>query len=139
MVFEEITKDLYIAVHQPIPVPDHEWQDLRDAVADAASRGATLKILVRAEGEGGPNVKQRAEVAEALSSGAMRISVLTHGVVIKGIVTALRWLKGVDARAFAPTDWSQALAHLQAGPEGDKALARLLQVQDELRAARRQA
>lgn len=101
---------LMVAVHSPEPPTDDEWTRWVGLGLEASTNA--LRLFVETNGFGGPNAKQRKQLAENLRRFGMRCAIMTSSPVIRGIVTAVAWLN-VDLRAFAPGDHAAAASYLQ--------------------------
>lgn len=100
---------VYVAIHDTAPPTAAEWADWLALMREP--RDAQPRFYVESHG-GGPDAKQRRELAEVFDTATMRVAVLTDSLVVRGILTALAWL-GFSQRAFAPSDQRAAFAFLE--------------------------
>jgi hypothetical protein len=98
-----------LGVHDAAPPTDEEWNRWLAFAREAAN--VNLRLLVETTGQGGPNAKQRKQLAEVLSGRDVRCAILSDSMFVRGVVTAVAWL-GVELRAFPPGDLSSACGYL---------------------------
>ena len=113
---------------------DHEWALLVDAVRSQAS--ALMGIVIVTPSGKGPNAGQRkqiAAVAEHFSKSFRGVALLTDSVVVRGALTAIRWLnpQGPVAEPFALQGLEGALDFLKLDAE------QKIEVRDLLKALER--
>jgi hypothetical protein len=103
-----------IALHGSEPPTDDEWDGYMalgrgffEQNPNGDMRGFTVTL------GGGPTSKQRAVLAEFFKGRPSPLAaVVTESVIARGIVTAIRWLSGVQGRAFRFRDYGQALEYV---------------------------
>jgi hypothetical protein len=115
-----------VQVHLADPTSE-EWTAMVDFMV--ARKQVIKAVLAIGRGSGGPNSKQREQLAGAVKEmhPGMPFALLTDSVVTRGILTALNWLtnKQDESRTFPPTDLEQALSFLKLG-DAEKAATRAL-------------
>jgi hypothetical protein len=97
-----------LVAHADKPPSDEEW---RLYVHECAELGYFRGGIALTDGHG-PNASQRAMVVEHQGLLEVPFAIVTSSVVVRGIVTALRWL-GKDIRAFSPSELPEALLYLK--------------------------
>lgn len=112
MLFERVGEDLIVSVHSPNPVTDEEWDGLIAAANETIEKYGRLRVLVRSEGMGGPNGLQRAKLEALAARAEIKAVVLTDSKILRGVATALSWVKGMSIRPLAPDDRAGAIAYL---------------------------
>ena len=110
----ERTVDHVLAVsHAPEPMSDDEWDDFLGVLRETVEQHGRADVIVSAHGKGGPTVTQRARLSELGSEvGGIRMAVVTDSPFLRGTVTALRWMKTIDARSFSSHDEEKAVNYL---------------------------
>lgn len=126
----QVAVDHVLAVaHTPEPVSPEEWETFLSLVRSTLEREGRVAVLVRADGEGGPDVNQRASLSALAEHGEVRMAVLTDSAFLKGAVVALRWAGTIDARVFEPGQESTAIEHLAlSATQAGRALALMHQL-----------
>jgi hypothetical protein len=99
-----------VGVHDAQPPTDAEWS--RWITLGRTSSESELRLIVETRGQGGPNAKQRRELADSLSRFELRCAILSDSLMVRGVVTAVAWL-GVALRAFQPGDHRRAAEYLE--------------------------
>lgn len=106
---------ILLALHSTKTPETEGWDTYLDAYEDGVKKwGKKLLGSLAVTDGGGPDAKQRAELAHRLIQPYPHIrgAVVTNSVIARGIITAISWLKG-NARAFGPNGLGDALEHLQ--------------------------
>ena len=98
-----------IVVHSSAAPTATEWK--RFAEDYRRDRASLTRMYVHTNG-GGPSSSQRREIADAMGDVPLRAVVLTDSLVVRGIVTAMSWLKGDFMRAFSQKDSDGAMRYL---------------------------
>jgi len=114
LTFEEVSGYFVVAQGQR-PATATQWAELCGALARA--RQQVRGLLVYSAG-GAPDVHQRSELARIHQRSPFRVAVLSDSAVVRGAITALRWLD-VEAKSFPPNDGDLALDWLFA-PENER-------------------
>ncbi len=129
METRRLDEGVFLAAHQPVPIPDSEWDPFVETLRADIKRTGVVRVLVRTDAKGGPNVSQRFSIGQLTRLGELRVAVLTRSASIRGIVTALNWISRVEAKAFAPAEAAAAAAHLGLhGGAADDALEALREI-----------
>ena len=100
---------LYIAVHDSKPPTEEEWERWLDLCR--LREGRDMRCLVDTRG-GGPDPRQRKQLAEVLQKLDGRSAIVTDSLLVRGIITALAWL-GAPVRGFKPDDEAAAVDFLE--------------------------
>jgi hypothetical protein len=115
-ILREEYGNLTVAAHIADSLPDEEWTEYVEALKRTQEAYGSARELVLNLSRGGPNAAQRKYVAEQLDPRAIETAVLSGNFIVRGMVTALGWLRLSTIRAFPPEAYDQAAAHL--GIEG---------------------
>lgn len=103
---------LMLLVHSDESPAQEEWRAYASELVTAV-RQRDIDALVVFTDSAGPSPSQRKAVAVVSEvNKAFQTTVITHAAFARGIVTALSWL-GVNIKAFAPSEATNALAHAQ--------------------------
>jgi hypothetical protein len=103
------------------PIPNSVWGLHLDGVdewlTEVARNQADYVGLTVAEGYG-PNASQRLKWQEMQKKHpprpeGTRISLITDGVLMRGVATALGWFGRADFRAYSPANWRDAFSYMQ--------------------------
>jgi hypothetical protein len=105
-----------VSAHIASVLTNEEWAEYVDGLAIVQQQHGRVRELVVNLSSGGPNAAQRKYLTEHVDFRGVRTAVLTSNVVVRGMVTALAWLRLSTVRAFAPSEFDEAAAHL--GIEG---------------------
>lgn len=97
-----------LVVHADKPPSDEEW---RLYVEECAARVGGLRGGVALTDGHGPNAAQRGLVVDEEGLIDVPFAIVTGSVVVRGIVTALRWL-GKNIKAFSPAEIGDAFVYL---------------------------
>jgi hypothetical protein len=111
MAFREIGT-LLIEVHGTQEVTNEEWNEFLRTARKAALQGCKNVLVVTAGW--GPNAVQRNAARDAVGDLDVRAAVVSDAPLIRGIVTALSWLKPT-IRSFPNKNGAgilDAMAHL---------------------------
>lgn len=116
-IFEFADCDLIVALHNDIACSDAEWDSyLALLIPYKVKRRATdrLRGFTLTDG-GGPNAKQRNRLVQTvdttLESKLFRGAVISESATIRGIVTALQWLRPSGLKCFSPQQLGLAAAY----------------------------
>ena len=103
---------LYIR-HRAQQVSDREWKEMLDDLGEYLSSNKVLRTLVKTD-NAGPNPKQRNALNELmlLKGASSRTAVMSTSILVRGIVTALSWMRTQDIRSFGDEDYAGALRFL---------------------------
>jgi hypothetical protein len=108
---------LALYLHTEQDPSDAEWtagcQAFRQLRKQCGEHTASLRTLVISDG-GAPNTRQRAQFFRPNVGGRHRASVISVALsnpVKRGIATAITWLNP-HFRAFEPSHWAEAFAHV---------------------------
>jgi hypothetical protein len=119
------------AAHTPDPVDPVEWEGFLASLRLMLQNEGRVAVLVRASGQGGPDVNQRASLSALGELGEVKMAVLTESALLKGAVMALRWMNAIDVQAFSPEKEDFAVRHLGLDAEqAGRTLALLHQLSD---------
>jgi hypothetical protein len=106
---------IMILVHGEANVTREEWSDLRRLAEENYRKPADERVngyLIVTDG-GGPTSAQRAEVSEYWQGKeAPKFAVVSDSALVRGIVTALQWLKLSKMTAFRSANIDSAIAHV---------------------------
>jgi hypothetical protein len=109
--FEEAR--LIVLVHGESAPSDDEWEPYIALLNETYYTGRLRRVFVFGDGPG-PNARQREKLHYKASHGPLRISVVTHSLLARGIVTALSWF--YEIRAYAPGEVEGAFDYLTLQP-----------------------
>jgi hypothetical protein len=105
-----VVGDLFLALFGKEAPTAAEWRGYMDFLL--AHRYTLRAAVIFTEG-GGPTVSQRAEMHEKLPEfSANKAAIITDSSVVRGIVTAFRWLGAVNWVAFSPDRLQAALQYV---------------------------
>ena len=106
------TPKIAVAVYGESGPTESEWKEYLRVLSKL--EGSGNKLLVMTAG-GGPNTIQREELERLTVSldEQVRAAIVTTSRVVRGIVTALRWFRSDNYRAFDPKDLKAAFTYLQ--------------------------
>ena len=114
-----------VLVHGDRP-PDNEGflAFLSELEAIAKTRGS-VRVLVYAAGDGGPNATQRAALRK-LAPLPMRSALVTDSPAMRAVVTAVSWVMKQPLRAFPTKEAPTALDFLEVGTAEKLSICRML-------------
>ncbi len=101
--------------HRSLAVSEHDWQRLLDDIASVAGQGGTVRVLVKTD-DAGPNPSQRNRLHLLVKSrnAKLIVAVMSGSLLIRGMVTALSWMRTLEIRSFGEVDYAPALEFLDA-------------------------
>jgi hypothetical protein len=109
----------YVIVLHTSAAPDAaEWQDFVAAVSTTMT-SATDRVCAFAVSEGGgPNSAQRRALADAFGMGKAppHTRVFTNSAFVRGIVTAIEWMRAFPIQAHSPDDFARACVECGLSP-----------------------
>jgi hypothetical protein len=106
------------------------WNAYVDAIEKLlATSRSRVHVFVATDG-GGPDPAQRRALARAFERGDALTHVFTNDVVVRGIVTAFRWIAGTRAVAHQPRDFGRVCG--EAGHDSAEVLACMSAAQSDL-------
>ena len=119
--FQTLEDRIVVACHAPTAVEDADYAPLIRELQRVAEARGSVKLLMRTEDRGGPNVDQRAELNKVANYGNVQLAVLTDSKWCKGVAAAIRWSGAIEVKCFG-TDRTDHLrqwldlepAHLEA-------------------------
>lgn len=100
---------LMVLVHNDEAPTDAEWDTYAATLHALYAKQGIERILVFGDGPG-PNARQRQKL-HYKGATPVQTAVVTHSVIARGIVTALRWF--FEIRAFAPAEMDEAFEYLR--------------------------
>jgi hypothetical protein len=117
MVFKRINH-LFIVLHTEAPPSEAEWKNYIDTTLETSRMPVIgferMRHLIFTKG-GGPNAGMRAYSNRMLEGRTVMAAVVSDSTLVRGIVNAAALFnKGI--KAFSPTDWPRAFAHLNVDP-----------------------
>ena len=112
VLFEETSPSVIVVAHSERTPSDEEFDALFELVDRVVDQYGYAKLLVRAEGSGGPGAHQRKRLARTEWSGRLQIALCTESPTIRGIGTALKWLGLSRIRTFGPHELNLAVRFL---------------------------
>ncbi|HET9931525.1 MAG TPA: hypothetical protein VFQ35_12585 [Polyangiaceae bacterium] len=109
-------KTYFVLLHSEATPEEARWNAYLDAIsrALAGSVGRT-HVFVATDG-GGPDPAQRKALARVFEQGDALTHVFTTSVVVRGIVTAFRWIAGTRAVAHQPQDFGRTCVEVGHDP-----------------------
>lgn len=114
-VWQDGTTALLLSVHgEPAPT-DEEWHRYCEWIPGLLSHPNAAAIVIT-DG-GAPSSAQREQMRKALGTAARWTAVITDKVMVRGVVTAIRWFNP-KVCAFAPWELPEALKFV--GVSGDQ-------------------
>ena len=109
----------YLIVLHTAQAPDaEEWRNcIAAGEAAAATARGTLHAFVITDG-GGPDSKQRKELAKAIAGLGVHLSahVFTNSARVRGISTALRWMNLSTPDVYRPGEFAALCADVRVSP-----------------------
>jgi hypothetical protein len=122
MASKLLAQDLMLVFHNEQPPSEGEWSRfIEEMRAQTLATRRIPSVVVLSLG-GAPTATQRAlskERVSALGDGSERIAVLTASALVRGAVTALRWIIRQNFCAFSFTQLTAALTYVGATQSSD--------------------
>jgi hypothetical protein len=116
----KVIDQTFIVVYGSRNPTNEEWETYLDAV-ERQGFDRTVQLIVT-EG-GGPDSTQRKLLNDKLKGRSVPVAVVSKNPIIRGVVTALSWFN-TKIRAFVPSNFTEALRHLDLPEAEGKALER---------------
>ncbi len=108
--FQTLEDRIVVACHAPTTVEDADYAPLLRELKRVAETRGRVKLLMRTEERGGPNVDQRAELNKVANYGNVQLAVVTDSKWCKGVAAAIRWSGAIEVKCFG-TDHTDRLRH----------------------------
>jgi hypothetical protein len=104
-----------VSVHGQENPSDAAWNAYLKSIDDAlryhgGDAGRVRGLSISAGG--GPSGLQRARLEDVQAGRVIKVSIITHSTLVRGMVTVLRWLNPA-IRAFAPLKFADAIRYLE--------------------------
>ena len=115
--FQTFEDRIVVACHAPATVEDSDYAPLLRELERIASARGSVRLVLRTEEQGGPNLDQRAELNKVANYGAVQLAILTDSKWCKGVGAAIRWSGAIQVKCFGTSD----LDRLQRWMEVDEA------------------
>lgn len=114
---------LVVTVHTDAAPDDEEWAGYVALVRDRLPP-ETHRVLVVSAG-GGPNIKQRKMMVDALNGSRVPVAILSSSLVMRGTGIAISWFNP-SLKVFGPEAFDAAVEHLGLTPSERVESARVI-------------
>lgn len=112
-----LEQGVMIVAHNKAPPSNEEFEAFSRLQAELVRAGQVQAMLVLSIG-GGPGVEQRKKLAAIVEGLPVPpTAMLTSSTLVRGVVTAINWIRPSSMKTFPPTAMTEALASLGAAPE----------------------
>lgn len=100
-------RDYFVLLHnEAVPEADR-WDSYLEAISRSLAGSTSRTHVFVATDGGGPDPAQRKALARVFERGDALTHVFTTDVVVRGIVTAFRWIAGTRAVSHQPQDFGR--------------------------------
>ena len=110
------TKTYFVLLHSGAVPEAHRWDAYLEAIARSLAQSASRTHIFVATDGGGPDPAQRQALARVFEQGDALTHVFTNDIVVRGIVTAFRWIAGTRAVAHQPQDFGRTCVEVGHDP-----------------------
>lgn len=102
---EDANRTYFVLLHSASPPEGPLWGRYLEALSGALATSSERIHIFAATDGGGPDPAQRKDLAEVVAKGDALTHVFTTDVIVRGIVTAFRWIAREQAVAHHPREF----------------------------------